>query len=130
MTLRTTSIAPKKRKLSRYNSSRDPEHGCAKGQEIVAQLVEVFTGSLDVRVVGWRLAKGNEAQSQADHQQRVEHRVEGIPEAQDVVAGLPELGQLVEEEAEGECVQQAFDEIEVAVPVDGVDGARIQAEIK
>ena len=44
-------------------------------------------------------------------------------------AGLPDLGQLVADEADGEDVEQALDEIEISVGVDGVDGARVQGQV-
>ena len=51
--------------------------------------------------------------------------VEGIPEAEIVSSDLPELGDLVADKPEGHKVEDAFDNVEVAVLID-----RVHAPVK
>lgn len=81
-----------------------------------------------VGIVGG-VAQGDKAEREAGRQQAVQHGVEGAPEAKDAVAGLPELGQLVADEAEREDVEQALDKVDAAGPVDRVHGDGVQAEV-
>lgn len=69
------------------------------------------------------VAKRYKPQNKAHGQQGVQEPVEGVPEPEDVVPGLPELGNLVADEAQREHVQQALDNVKVAARVDRVDGS-------
>lgn len=72
---------------------------------------------------------GDHAEDKGDGEQGVQGAVEHVPEGQVEAADLVELVDLVADEAQGENVQQALDNIQVGVGVDGVDGARVQAQV-
>lgn len=55
------------------------------------------------------MCESDEARDEGDHEQDVEGAVEDVPEAEVVAADFVELAQLVEHEAEGEDVEEAFD---------------------
>ncbi len=65
-----------------------------------------------------------------DAKQGIERAVKHVPETNVEPPHLPELRTLVRHEAQGHEIQDAFDDIQVAVAVDGVDGHRIQDEIE
>ncbi len=46
-----------------------------------------------------------------------------------MVAGLPELGHLVADEAEGEEVEQDLDKVDSAALVHGIHGNGVQAKV-
>ncbi|TLS26982.1 hypothetical protein PpBr36_04011 [Pyricularia pennisetigena] len=110
----------------------DPEERRADGQKVVAELVELLAVRLAIFVLGWPvygLAKGEETNAQADHQQPIENAIQSIPEPQDAIARLPDLGDLVANETERKEVHETLDDIKFAGAVDRADGARVQAQI-
>lgn len=103
----------------------DPEHWRAEGQEVVAETAVVEVNFWVVLSLG----DGHEPEDKACHDERIQCVVERIPKAEDVVTGLPELGELVQDEAKGEDVQDDFDGIEAAVRVEGREHNRVQGEV-
>lgn len=65
-----------------------------------------------------------------DAKQGVERAVKHVPEPNVEPPHFPELRTLVRHEAQCHEIQYAFDDIQVAVAVDGVDGHRIQDKIE
>ena len=100
-----------------------PEHGRGEGEEVVADFVHAKAiGCVD------GVAEGDHAGDEGDGEEDVEGAVEDVPEAEIVPAHFIELADLVAGEAEGEDVEEPFDDVQVAGRVDGVDGASVEAE--
>lgn len=106
-----------------------PEHGRGEGEEIVAQLVEVAARVALLVVLVCRVRDGDHAEDKGQGEQGVEGAIEHVPEGEIVAADLVELVYLVADEAQGEDVEQAFDDVEISVGVDGVDSTGVQAEV-
>ena len=102
-----------------------PEHGCAEGEEVVGELVEVGAFSF-TRVV----AEGDHAGDKGSAEQGVESQVEDVPEADVVAAYLVEFGDFIEEEARRHEVEHPLHDVEVARVVDRVDGDGVQYEVE
>ena len=102
-----------------------PEHGCAEGEEVVGEFVEMGAFGF-ARVV----AEGDHAGDEGGAEQGVKGRVEDVPETDVVPTDLVELGEFVEEESGCHEVEDAFDDVEVARVVDGVDGDGVQDEVE
>lgn len=102
-----------------------PEHRCGEGEEVVTELIELVS----VRVSDV-VAKSDHSRDERHGQKGVKSVVEGVPETKVVFADLPELCNLVAEEAKSKNVEQAFDDIEITSRVDGVDGASVETEVE
>ena len=100
-----------------------PEQGRAEGEEVVAQMV--VPGPL-VRAAVARSRQGQNAEDEGRRQEGVEGQVEDVPEGDVVAADLPQLDELVQDEAQGEDVEDALDDVNVAGLVDRVDDLRVE----
>ena len=80
-----------------------------------------------VRLVGW-VTDGDHAEDERNSEERVQRAVEHVPEGEVEAADLPELVDLVADEAQREDIQQTLDDIQIGVCVNSINCACVQPQ--
>lgn len=148
ITLRTTSIAPKKRIESRYRSSLIQNIGAEKAvlevslvllysrprndnkcerkprltQKVITKLIK-----MSPLLLPHRMSKSNDPRNQTRSKKAIKNQIKHIPKPNIKPSNLVNLTKLVAQEAQCKHIKHNLNEIKISGRIDGVDSSSIKA---